>query len=154
LPLRLELAYVTPRRQRLKSTPAQALLDDFVQRAERYTPVRSTAYDSEEALLTAVDRAGARSPTALVLLDSHGSSLTSEAFAEYLRKLRDTSAQQVFLAVGPADGWSPAAWGRAQLRMAFGAVTLPHELALVVLAEQVYRALTILAGHPYHSGHS
>ncbi len=57
------------------------------------------------------------------------------------------------LAIGPADGWSTAARARAGLLLSFGAITLPHELARVVLAEQIYRALTILAGHPYHSGH-
>lgn len=57
------------------------------------------------------------------------------------------------LAIGPADGWSPEARVRADLVVSFGPMTLPHSLARVVLAEQVYRALTILAGHPYHSGH-
>jgi len=59
----------------------------------------------------------------------------------------------VLFAVGPADGWSAEARNRAQLLLSLGAMTLPHELARVVLAEQVYRACTILAGHPYHSGH-
>jgi 23S rRNA (pseudouridine1915-N3)-methyltransferase len=57
------------------------------------------------------------------------------------------------LAIGPADGWSVAARQRADLLVSFGRLTLPHQLARVVLAEQVYRALTILAGHPYHTGH-
>jgi 23S rRNA (pseudouridine1915-N3)-methyltransferase len=57
------------------------------------------------------------------------------------------------LAIGPADGWSDAARARAGLLLSFGSITLPHQLARVVLAEQIYRALTILAGHPYHSGH-
>ena len=56
------------------------------------------------------------------------------------------------LGIGPADGWS-AALKRADLSLAFGRITLPHELAAVVAAEQIYRALTILAGHPYHTGH-
>ena len=61
--------------------------------------------------------------------------------------------QEMVFAVGPANGWSPEALWRAQLKLSFGKMTLPHELARVVLAEQVYRALTILAGHPYHGGH-
>ena len=144
---------MTPRRQRLKSAPAQALVNDFVQRAERYPPVQSMAYDTEEALLGALEKASTRSPVALILLDSRGETLTSEALAAYLRRLRDGAGQQATLAVGPADGWSAVALTRAQLRLSFGAITLPHELALVIAAEQVYRALTILAGHPYHSGH-
>ena len=58
------------------------------------------------------------------------------------------------LAIGPPDGWSTAAHSSAKLLLSLGAMTLPHELALVILAEQTYRALTILAGFPYHSGHS
>jgi len=57
------------------------------------------------------------------------------------------------LAIGPADGWSPAARARADLLLSFGRITLPHELAAVVAAEQLYRALTIRAKHPYHCGH-
>ncbi len=59
----------------------------------------------------------------------------------------------MILAVGPADGWSSAAREQAQLILSFGRMTLAHELAQAVLAEQVYRVLTLLAGHPYHSGH-
>jgi 23S rRNA (pseudouridine1915-N3)-methyltransferase len=151
--MRLEIAYITPRRQRLKSAAAQALLDDYMKRAARYEPVQAVAYDSEAALLAALDKAGHRTPVHFVLLDSRGEALTSEAIAERLGRLRDTGIQQVTLAIGPADGWSPAAWTRAGLRLSFGAITLPHELALAVLAEQLYRALTILAGHPYHGGH-
>jgi 23S rRNA (pseudouridine1915-N3)-methyltransferase len=55
--------------------------------------------------------------------------------------------------VGPADGWSEYARAQAQSTLSFGPMTLPHELARLVLAEQIYRAFTILAGHPYHSGH-
>ena len=62
-------------------------------------------------------------------------------------------AQQIVFAIGPADGWSKDARGRAQLLLSFGPLTLAHALARVVLAEQLYRAFTILAGHPYHAGH-
>jgi 23S rRNA (pseudouridine1915-N3)-methyltransferase len=57
------------------------------------------------------------------------------------------------MAIGPADGWSEAARRKGSLVFSLGKVTLPHQLAKVVMAEQVYRGLTILAGHPYHSGH-
>ncbi len=68
-------------------------------------------------------------------------------------RLRDNGTQTLVLAIGPADGWSDGARARASLLLSFGAITLPHELARAVLAEQIYRALTILAGHPYHCGH-
>jgi 23S rRNA (pseudouridine1915-N3)-methyltransferase len=61
--------------------------------------------------------------------------------------------QRLIFAVGPADGWSEKGCARANLLLSFGRITLPHQLARVVLAEQLYRAFTILAGHPYHSGH-
>lgn len=151
--MRIELTCITPRRQRLKSGPAQALFDDFLTRAARYDPTEATSFDTEAALLASLDKAAGRAPSLLILLDSRGESLSSEAFAERLRRFRDNGTQHLLLAIGPADGWSPIAWQRAHLRLSLGAITLPHELALVVLAEQLYRAQTILAGHPYHSGH-
>jgi 23S rRNA (pseudouridine1915-N3)-methyltransferase len=151
--MRIEVAYITPRRQRLKSGPAQSLLGDYLKRAERYMPVQAVAYESEDEFLTALDRSAGRAAPVLVLLDSRGEGLTSEKIAERLGRFRDDGTQLLIYAIGPADGWSPAASKRAQQRLSLGAVTLPHELALVVLTEQIYRALTILAGHPYHSGH-
>ena len=88
-----------------------------------------------------------------ILLDSRGQQLSSEDFATRLGRLRDDGNQRIVLAIGPADGWSTEARTRANLLFSLGLITLPHELARVVLAEQFYRALTILAGHPYHSGH-
>ena len=60
---------------------------------------------------------------------------------------------QMVLGIGPADGWSPQMLEKADLKLSFSAMTLPHALARLVLAEQVYRAATILGGHPYHLGH-
>lgn len=151
--MRIELAYVSSRRQRLKSAAAQALVEDFTSRATRYTPTTVNGYDSEADLLAVLDRSAARTPPFLVALDSRGEQFTSERFAERLQEFRDGGLQQLTLAVGPADGWSSAALGRARLQLSLGRLTLPHELALAILAEQVYRALTILAGHPYHGGH-
>lgn len=151
--MRLQLAYVTLRRERLKSGPAQALAEDYVTRAQRLAPVVLQAFRSEEEFLASVARRSGRTPPCLVLLDSRGRAHTSVAFAELIRQQRDAGTQEMVLAIGPADGWSPAARDTAHLLLSLGAMTLPHELALVVLAEQAYRALTILAGHPYHSGH-
>ena len=152
--MRIELAFVTPRRGRLKSSPAQTLLDEYLKRSARYTPVQAVAYESEVALIAALDRGATRVRSTLVLLDSRGQALSSEAMAGRVGTFRDMGAQQLTFAVGPHDGWSSTAWNRASLRLSLGAITLPHELALVVLAEQIYRALSILAGHPYHGGHA
>ena len=151
--MRLQLAYVTQRRERLKSGAAQALAEDYISRAARDLPTTLRAFRSEDEFLTTVSRRAGRTSPCLVLLDSRGRAQTSSAFAEFLKRQRDAGTQEVTLAVGPADGWSPAARDGATLLLSLGAMTLPHELALVVLAEQTYRALTILAGHPYHGGH-
>ena len=100
-----------------------------------------------------LDRHQRRSPVYVILLDSRGKQLSSEEFSAELGHLRDTGVQRLMFAVGPADGWSLAGRQRAHLLLSLGRITLPHQLARVVLAEQVYRALTILAGHPYHLGH-
>jgi 23S rRNA (pseudouridine1915-N3)-methyltransferase len=150
--VKIILAAISPTRSRAKSASAATLAADYLARAARYLPCESQTHPSEAALLTSLDRSARTSPI-LILLDSRGKQLTSDDFAAHLGRLRDSGTQSLVLAIGPADGWSPAARARASLTLSFGAITLPHELARAVLAEQIYRALTILAGHPYHSGH-
>jgi 23S rRNA (pseudouridine1915-N3)-methyltransferase len=149
--VKLFVTAISPARSR--STPAETLAADYIARASRYIPCTTHFHDSESALLTWLDRQSARTAPVLILLDSRGKQLSSEDFAAHLGRLRDAGTQSLILAIGPADGWSTAARSRAGLILSFGPITLPHELARVVLAEQLYRALTILAGHPYHSGH-
>jgi 23S rRNA (pseudouridine1915-N3)-methyltransferase len=108
---------------------------------------------SEQKLLEAVDRAAGRTRPMLILADSTGALLTSTGFAGELTQRIDSGAQLLVLAIGPADGWSATTRTRADLLLSFGRITLPHELAAVVAAEQLYRALTIRAKHPYHCGH-
>ena len=88
-----------------------------------------------------------------VLLDSRGRQMTSEAFAGWLGERRDAGTQHIVFAIGPASGWADATRKRAQLLLSLGPLTLAHALARLVMAEQLYRACTILAGHPYHTGH-
>ena len=151
--MKIILATVSPSRSRPKSDPAAALAADYLARAARYLPCESQAHASESDLLTWLDRQSARTAPVLILLDSRGKQLSSDDIAAHLGRLRDSGTQSLVLAIGPADGWSAAARARAGLILSFGNITLPHELARAVLAEQIYRALTILAGHPYHSGH-
>ena len=66
---------------------------------------------------------------------------------------RDEGAQHLVFAIGPASGWSDSARARAGLLLSLGPMTMAHALARLVLAEQIYRAFTILSGHPYHGGH-
>ncbi len=151
--MKLILAAIAPTRARAKSGPAETLAAEYIARAARYLPCEAQSHPSETALLAWLDRQSGRTPAHLILLDSRGKLLSSEDFADLIGRLRDAGAQAVVLAIGPADGWSDAARARANLILSFGPMTLPHALARAVLAEQVYRALTVLAGHPYHSGH-
>lgn len=151
MPLKLTLVRIQPRRR--AQSPAQALWDDYLARCRRYSPTESRDFATEADFLAALDKAAGRTAPALILADSTGLQLTSPEFAKKLGRLAEGGTQEAFLAIGPADGWSGAARSRATFTVAFGKITLPHELAAVVLAEQTYRALTILAGHPYHSGH-
>jgi len=151
--VKLVLASISTARTRPKAAPADVLSTEYLTRSARYTPSEPKTFDSEVALLTWLDRQSARTTPALILCDSRGEQLTSEELAARLGRLRDAGTQLIVLAIGPADGWTTVARSRATLIVAFGRITLPHELARTVLAEQIYRALTILAGHPYHSGH-
>jgi 23S rRNA (pseudouridine1915-N3)-methyltransferase len=151
--MKITLAAVIPRRTRSKSEASDRLIADYIERATRYIPCESELFDSEAAVLHWLDRQPGRTSAYAILLDSRGQQYTSDEFATQLGRIRDDGLQRLVLAIGPADGWSQAARQRANLLFSLGRMTLPHQLARVVLAEQVYRALTILAGHPYHSGH-
>jgi len=149
--MKILLALISPRRQ--PAGPTTALLTLYLDRATRYTPTTMRTFPTEVALLAFATGATARTRPALLLADSRGQQLSSEELAAALGLFQDNGTQQLILAIGPADGWSDAALAAATRIIAFGRITLPHELAAVVAAEQLYRALTIRAGHPYHSGH-
>ena len=126
---------------------------DYGERIARFAGWEAHRFASEAALLQWVRKQQGRTAAHLVLLDGRGKQFASEQFAARLGALRDRGAQQIVFAVGPADGWSRATLDSAHLLVSLGSMTLPHELARAVVAEQIYRALTILAGHPYHCGH-
>lgn len=86
----------------------------------------------------------------VIACDEHGQAHPSRAFAVRIAKLRDDGARKLVIVIGGADGHSPELLARADETLAFGPQTWPHSLARVMLAEQVYRAVTILAGGPYH----
>jgi len=151
--MKITLCAIAPRRSRSKTDATDRLIAEYIERAARFVPCDSELFDSESVLINWLNRQSGRTPAYAILLDSRGQQFTSEEFATYLGRLRDEGVQRLVLAIGPADGWSPATQERANLLWSLGRITLPHQLARVVLAEQVYRALTILAGHPYHSGH-
>lgn len=89
-------------------------------------------------------------PHRTVLLDERGRDVTSQEFAELLARWRDDGIREARFVLGAADGHSPEERAGADLLLAFGKATWPHLLARAMLAEQLYRATTIIAGHPYH----
>jgi 23S rRNA (pseudouridine1915-N3)-methyltransferase len=114
------------------------------------------AFRSESVFLEWLGRQRGRTEAAVLMLDARGRQMTSESLAEWLGKQRDEGLQHVVFAVGPADGWSDEALAEGKRRsglLSLGSMTLAHQLARLVVAEQLYRACTILTGHPYHAGH-
>ncbi|KWV95157.1 MULTISPECIES: 23S rRNA (pseudouridine(1915)-N(3))-methyltransferase RlmH [unclassified Erythrobacter] len=89
-------------------------------------------------------------PCKTVLLDERGKDLSSEKLAEILERWRDDGMRECRFVLGAADGHAPEERREADLLLAFGKATWPHLLARAMLAEQLYRATTIIAGHPYH----
>ena len=133
----------------------------YLDRIAPYHPIQTEAFPTEAAFLAWLQKSRSRTPILPILLDSRGRQLSSTEFAHWLGARRDQGAQHLVFAIGPPDGWSPPAREtvsgqpglQSGLLLSFGPITLPRELARLVLAEQLYRACTILAGHPYHSGH-
>ncbi len=103
---------------------------------------------AEAAALLAKLPKGARN----VVLDEAGKALTSPGFAHMLERHRDAGTRDLAFLIGGPDGHGPEVEAQAVQTMSLGPMTLPHGLVRVILAEQIYRALTILAGHPYHRG--
>jgi len=86
----------------------------------------------------------------LVVLDENGRNLTSPAFSQKLESWKDEGVPEVVFAIGGADGHGQDVLARADLKLALGAMTWPHQIARILLVEQIYRAMTIQSGHPYH----
>jgi 23S rRNA (pseudouridine1915-N3)-methyltransferase len=89
-------------------------------------------------------------PARLIVFDERGKAMTSLEFAALIGKLRDEGTRTLTLAIGGADGMHESVRQQADRIVSFGAMTLPHQLVRVCAAEQLYRAATILSGHPYH----
>lgn len=133
----------------------EGLVRGYVKRCAGVVRCGTEAFRSEKALLEWLGRLRGRTEAVVLLLDGQGRQMTSESLAEWLGERRDEGTQHIVFAVGPADGWSEEARAEGARRgglLSLGPMTLAHELARVVMAEQLYRACTILTGHPYHRG--
>jgi 23S rRNA (pseudouridine1915-N3)-methyltransferase len=136
-----------------KDPAIQALTAEYLKRISRYTEVDGLSLADEAAVLKLREKAGPRPVHTLVVIDPRGKQLSSEDFAQFLQNHQDRNPQPLALAIGPAGGFTDTARRAATAVLSLGKMTLAHELARIVLLEQVYRAFTILKGHPYHTGH-
>ncbi|OCW59052.1 23S rRNA (pseudouridine(1915)-N(3))-methyltransferase RlmH [Hoeflea olei] len=117
-----------------------------VEVAESRAPTADLRKKDEAAQLDRLLADGA----ALILLDERGKTPDSRGFADLLARLRDDGRRDLVVAIGGADGLDPELHARADAVISFGRMTWPHQLVRIMAAEQLYRAVTILAGHPYH----
>jgi 23S rRNA (pseudouridine1915-N3)-methyltransferase len=154
--VKLKIAWIG----KTKDPAIQSLVDEYLKRISRYVPVEGISLRDDAALLAlcgrapqAASRKADRPKSTLILLDSRGKELTSEQFSRFLGEYQDRNPLPLVFAVGGPDGFSDETRSAAQQILSLGKMTLAHELARVILLEQVYRAFTILKGHPYHSGH-
>ena len=130
-----------------------ALTEEYLKRVSRYCPVEGIPLRDEAALLAICGGNKGSSKSTLVLMDSRGKEFSSEQFAKFLGNYQDRNPLPLVIGIGGADGWGAEVRAAAAQTISLGKMTLAHELARIVLLEQVYRAFTILKGHPYHSGH-
>jgi 23S rRNA (pseudouridine1915-N3)-methyltransferase len=122
-----------------------ALCDDYLARARRHLPVEVVEPEDDAALAR-------RWPTSgeVIALEPSGVSWTTEELSAQIERRMTHGARNLTFVIGGADGIPAALVKRAQLRLSLSAMTLPHRLARLVLCEQIYRALTIIRGEPYH----
>ena len=147
--MKLRIAWVG----KTKEPAIQSLTAEYLKRLSHYAQTESHEVSDETALMKLSEKSSGRTRPAFILLDQRGRQFSSEEFAQLLRDQQDRGTQYVLFGVGPADGFTQEARQSADLVISFGKITLAHELARVVLLEQLYRAFTILKGPPYHTGH-
>jgi len=124
----------------------RAVLDDYVKRIGRHSPIEITEV---RGLSAAIKRLDADRAATVILLDAVGKNLDSNSFAKWLGEHRDRGTRGLIFVCGDADGFPETLRHRANQKVSLSALTFSHELARVMLAEQLYRAFAILSGSPY-----
>jgi len=147
--VKIKVAWIGKRRD----AAIAALTEEYLRRIQRYVPAEAIALRDEADLVAKFGSGKGAAKSTLVLMDSRGKEFSSEQFAKFLGDYQDRNPLPLVFAIGAADGFSAETRSGAQHLISLGKMTLAHELARVVLLEQVYRAFTILNRHPYHSGH-
>jgi 23S rRNA (pseudouridine1915-N3)-methyltransferase len=130
---------------KLRDRHVAALADDYLARARRHLPVEVVEVEDDQALARRWPSSGET-----IALEPDGETWTTEAFAAQLERRMTRGTRAVTFVIGGADGIPAALSARAALRLSLSALTLPHRLARLLLCEQIYRALTIIRGEPYH----
>lgn len=125
----------------------RTLVDDYATRIRHYAEIEVN--ELRDASPAAVRKLKIDSAATVVLLDAAGKQLTSQQFAHWLGDLRDRGTREIAFLCGDAAGFPPEIVATAKQKISLSTLTMPHEFARVVLAEQIYRASAILAGHPY-----
>ncbi len=148
--LKLKIAWIG----KTKNPAIQSLTEEYLQRLSHYAEVEGVLLKDEAALLElSKGNSHSRTRCVLILLDGKGKQMSSEEFAKFLGDHQDRNPAPLLFAVGPASGFAEETRQAATLRLSLGSMTIAHELARVVLLEQLYRAFTILNRHPYHLAH-
>jgi 23S rRNA (pseudouridine1915-N3)-methyltransferase len=125
----------------------RALVEDYAGRVSRYAEIEIN--EVRDGSPAALRRLKLDSAATVVLLDAAGKQFTSQQFARWLGDLRDRGVREVVFLCGDAEGFPDELRAAAKQKISLSTLTMPHEFARVVLAEQIYRAFAILAGHPY-----
>lgn len=125
----------------------RALVEDYARRIGRYAEIEIN--EIRDGSPAALRKLKLDSAATVVLLDAAGKQFTSQQFARWLGDLRDRGARELVFLCGDAEGFPEELRAAAKQKISLSTLTMPHEFARVVLAEQIYRAFAILAGHPY-----
>lgn len=136
-----------------RSSSVQALTEDYLKRLRQYAEAEGVSLKDEKALLAFCQQPRKGLRRRLVLLDARGRELSSNQLADFIRRHQEESRAPLVFGIGPADGFTPAMVAEADWLLCLSKMTLAHELARIVVLEQLYRAFTILNRHPYHLGH-
>jgi 23S rRNA (pseudouridine1915-N3)-methyltransferase len=137
-----------------KEPAMQSLTDEYLRRLAHYAEAEGVALKDEAALLQFGGSASrSRTKPLLILLDGKGKEMTSEELAKFLGDHEARNPAPLLFAIGPANGFREETRQAANMLLSLGRMTIAHELARVVLLEQLYRAFTILKRHPYHLAH-
>ena len=143
---------------KLKRDPERELVDDYFKRAGKLArglgirDVREIEVDAGPDAFAEADRILARMPDGarIFLLDETGENMSSREIADMVGRLRDQGTDALCFVIGGADGFTDALKARTSDKLSFGRQTWPHKMVRVMAAEQIYRALSLLAGTPYH----